>query len=345
MQGNKTYILVLAFLAFSMLGKAQTNCIQNLRDARNYYEDGKLNLLPDLLVKCINNGFSKEEKIEALRLLTLAYLFNEEERKAEASFLQLLKINPEYAVNQETEPTELVILSERYDTDPKFFFGVKIVGGYSFIQITENNFNSNLVQPGTYTPPINFGGGIYFQYPINDDFSANLEAYYLFRSTELNRPLVSAEGSSSNFHTISEDQQYLEIPLLVNYKIPYVNKFLLEVTGGPGFHYLTSSQMTLEGLGQNRNDLDMLSYRNLFNMSGILGLRANFKVLGKGYLTVETLYQYRFLNEVIKTENSLKDDFIKGLESNSQYIENQYKGHAILLRVGVRFPYFKPALK
>jgi hypothetical protein len=345
MQPIKKILFIGSFLCLlPLLVNAQSTCVQNLRDARNFYDQGKLNDLPKLLLKCIDNGFSKEEKVEALRLVTLSYLFNEEQDKAEQSFLRLLKIEPEFKVNQESDPTELIILSENYDTDPKFFYGFKLGSSFNIIQITDYYSIYDAAQRGSYEPPIGFSGGLFFQYPINNDFSANLEVLYNYRSTALVRPLESEEGSSTGIQTISEIQQWLEVPLLVNYRIPQVQRFLLEATGGPSLHYLLSSKLSVIGVDEEINNLDMLNdnYRNQFNVSAILGVRANFKNIGRHYLTVEALYQHRFINEV--NFNVDRSD-LNWMLKDAAYTESNYKGHAFILRIGLRFARFNPQLK
>ncbi len=333
--------MLLLFMTVSYHGFAQNNCVQNLRDARNAYDEGKLQDMPNLLSKCIENGFTDEEKVEALRFITLSYLFSEEQEKAEIAYLRLLKINPEYQVNEETDPTELIILSENYDTDPKFFYGLKLGSSYNFIEITEYYPMFDLAGRGTYEPPFGLGAGLFFQYPINDDFTANAEVHYNYRGSVLIRPTVTDEGGSGVPQTITENQQWLEVPLLINYKIPFVNKFLLEVTAGPSIHYLLSSNLSVNGI-EEINNLDMIDFRNQFNASGLVGLRGNFKQLGRNYITVEALFQFRFLEEVdfnSPGRAQLDYDLLQ-----AAYAENQYKGHAFILRFGFRFPRFNPEL-
>jgi hypothetical protein len=339
MRVNIKILIPLLFFACSFYGNAQNTCVQNLRDARNAYDEGKLQSLPELLLKCIENGFSKEEKVEALRLVTLSHLFNEDQQKAETSYLRLLKIDPEFKANEESDPTELLILAENFDTDPKFFFGFK--GGASYnIMDSKPEFSHNLQEPGSYDFPLGISGGLFFQYPINDKFSANLEAIYSYRNSLLNRPLGGAESSA--FFTVEETQQGLEVPILVNYKLPWINRFLLEATGGPSFHYLLISDLNTRGSGTELNNLDMLPYRNQFNMSGIIGLRANFKELGANYITLEMLFQYKVLSEV--NQDAMPEEVRIQLATSSTYTDFNYKGHALWLRLGLRFPYFKPEL-
>ena len=62
-------------LLFASRVQAQSSCAQTLRNARATYDQGRLHELPDLLAGCIGNGFTQQEKVEAYKLLTLAYIY------------------------------------------------------------------------------------------------------------------------------------------------------------------------------------------------------------------------------------------------------------------------------
>ena len=103
------FISVLFFLTvISNVGFAQT-CEENLSTAQERFEKGHLNGIPGLLVECLRSGFSRSEKIQAYRLLTISYLYNDDPFGAENSFLKLLELDPEYRVT-ENDPVELEYL-------------------------------------------------------------------------------------------------------------------------------------------------------------------------------------------------------------------------------------------
>lgn len=340
MRQSKFIVLGIALL-LPLLVKAQTNCVQNLRNARNLYEEGRLNELPDLLTTCIESEFTKEEKVEALRLITLAHLYNENEAEAEASFLKLLQLDPEYEVDPATEPVELVILKDKFDTNPKFSFGVKATQSINFVQVMNRDITLANASPGGYAPSLNLSFGAFFQYPFTRNLSANIEIHYVGRSTSLERPIFD-ESTEDVEQMISETQQSFEVPLLINYKIPF-KLFPLEITGGTTLHFLQSAALTLEGVGENRTNQDILPYRNSFNMSGVIGLRSEFKIIGRNYLSAEILYQHKLMNEV--NLPAQMDELQLDMQLRNGHSEFDYKSHAILLRIGIRIPYFNPQLK
>ncbi|WP_375579601.1 porin family protein [Marivirga tractuosa] len=340
MQANKNLLLLFFFFAISFSGIAQSSCVQNLRDARNAYDEGKLKELPELLLGCIENGFSKEEKVEALRLVTLSYLFNEEQEKAENSYLRLLKIDPEFEANEESDPTELLILADKFDTDPKFSYGVKASQNINFIDLESSEIVLSTAMPGGYEASLNISFGLFFQYPFNNKLAMNIELHYVGRFTSLERDIVN-ESNEDLKQIINETQQTFEIPLLLNYKLP-TRKFPLELTGGTNVHLLQSASLTLEGAGINRNGQNILPYRNRVNMSAVLGLRSEFKIIGRNYLSAEILYQHRLRTEV-KLPSQM-DQLQLDMQLQNAHREFYYRGHAVVIRVGIRFPYFKPEL-
>jgi len=101
-------------IIFSVFGlsvgysQTATNCTQTIRQIRLTYEQGRLHELPDLAKGCLRNGFTKEEKREAYRYLTLAYIYLEEPDSADINMLKLLETDHFYQVNQTIDPAEFI---------------------------------------------------------------------------------------------------------------------------------------------------------------------------------------------------------------------------------------------
>jgi len=336
-------ILMLLFLLLPKMVAAQEVCTQKLRNARNLYQEGKLERIPDLLSACIKSGFSKEEKIEALRLITLSYLYNENETAAQYTYLKLLLINPEFEPNREADPTELILLHESFDTAPKFFYGVNLGGAYNLVQVIEPTQSINTaLNVGNYAFSYTIGAGLFFQYPLTEKISVSSELNFHYRSLTLNKsPNNEATGTAPT--TITEDQSWLELPLLLNYELPFT-AFPLELAVGPSFHYLLNANVSSEGAGTNFNNTDFRTQRNQLNMSGLAGIRGNFKILGMGFLTVGVFYQHRFFDETLERSDTYTARQQR-LVLASGYQDGQFRGHAVWLKLGVKFPFYNPALK
>jgi hypothetical protein len=254
----------------------------------------------------------------------------------------LLQIDPEFSPNETADPTELLLLAEKFDTDPKFFWGIKLGAAYNLVQVIEPTLNYNTsLGPGTYSFSTSLGGGLFFQYPINERMSANAEVYFISRSLTLIKE-AEANTEQSNTQTTTEQHRWLELPLLFNYSL-LQQPFLLEATGGPSFHYLLDANLSSEGTGTPLNNINKLDRRNMFNVSALAGFRANFKILGKSFITLSLLYQHRLLKEVNYQPDYTQEE--EDARYDSSYADGQYKGHAVWLKLGIRIPYYKPELK
>src|SRR5882672_2230160 len=94
-----------------------SNCTQTLRLIRTTYDQGRLHELPSIAEGCLTapkgKGFTDEEKKEAYRYLTLAYIYLEEPEKADEMMLKLLETEHFYVVNTSIDPAEFIALYKK----------------------------------------------------------------------------------------------------------------------------------------------------------------------------------------------------------------------------------------
>src|SRR5690606_12370844 len=123
----------------------QLNCTQVLRAARVLYDEGRLHELQARMAGCLNRdedegGFSKSERIEAFKILTLAHIYLEEPTEADASMLSLLNTDPFVKLDTALDPIELHNLYRKFNTDPVFMIGGKIGFNTSHVNVTSNHY-------------------------------------------------------------------------------------------------------------------------------------------------------------------------------------------------------------
>src|SRR5258708_30166033 len=97
-----------------------SDCEQTLNQATAEFEAGRFYNLPSILKPCIDNGFSKEQKVRSYLLLTQSYLILNDPIAAENSYLQLLTADPEYVANPARDPVDVYYLSRKFTTTPLF---------------------------------------------------------------------------------------------------------------------------------------------------------------------------------------------------------------------------------
>ena len=76
------FLLINLFVQLDTI--AQNNCPRILKKAQTFFDEGKISEVATMLESCLNdkNGFTKEEKIKAYKLLVLTWLYFNEQIKA-----------------------------------------------------------------------------------------------------------------------------------------------------------------------------------------------------------------------------------------------------------------------
>src|SRR5882762_5493581 len=121
-------ITVAPRLATAQQRQQQTTCAQTLRLARSVYENGRLHELEALLNDCVKaDQWTTQERVDAYKLLTLAYIYMEEPEKADAMMLNILQTDPEFRPDINIDPAEFVALWGTFRTEPVYRLGVKVV--------------------------------------------------------------------------------------------------------------------------------------------------------------------------------------------------------------------------
>jgi len=99
-------ILPLFFgLHTSLVAQDVVGCTQLLDDAREAYSAGMVELVPELLLPCIESGLSGSLKLEAYKLVINAYIFDYLPDEAEKLMYAFLDENPNYQA-QPDDPAE-----------------------------------------------------------------------------------------------------------------------------------------------------------------------------------------------------------------------------------------------
>jgi len=86
-------------------------CTQLLEDAKEAYAAGMVDLVPELLSSCLENGLSGAAKVEAYKLVINAYLFDYLPDEADKQMSAFLEEFPDYQA-QPTDPAEFKLLLE-----------------------------------------------------------------------------------------------------------------------------------------------------------------------------------------------------------------------------------------
>ena len=275
-------------LSLSCTVRAQSTCAQILRTARATYDQGKLHELPGLLEGCLKSGFSKQEKVEAYKLLTLAYIYLEEPAKADEAMLQLLRTDSYFEINESADPAEFIALYKTFRTSPVYRIGARLG-----VNATKPSVVSSVYaidgSSSSYKPGISFQVGATLEIPINKKLTLNPELNFQVKSFKFTSTLA-LDNNQSNSSEGKESHSWVSIPVILQYKINE-SKFNPYVGLGVAGDYLLNAKIVMARNRVNATSIQERTYdisevRNSINISAVAAGGIKLK-LGSGYVISE----------------------------------------------------------
>ena len=227
---------VLLFLSCAVFAQKKSNeKTENysliLSQAEDDFERGNLSRIPRNVQRgFVKDGFTKEERIRAHRLLTLVHLYSDNEPAAEVELIELLKSDPEHPINPLTDSEEFQYLYSKFRTKP--IFRIAINGGLNRTQVstlqafgTRDAFDTN--------ETISAGIGIQYGVAIERElffrgFELSLGGLLSTKKYSSTNQIILGEyieetesRASSPFSELSqtESMSFLDISLIARYNV------------------------------------------------------------------------------------------------------------------------------
>jgi hypothetical protein len=302
----KKFLTLILFISLGFQSWAQsTSCAQTLRLATSTYEQGRLHELEGILANCLANGFTKEEKVIAYKLLTQANIYLEEPQKADDTMLKLLQTDHYFEINKDVDPAEFVALYNTFRTSEIYRVGAKlgvnatqpnVVNTITAVEIADDSEYK-------YGIAILFGGVV--DVPLNDKMTLHGELLYLQRKFEIDlkvdRGFTVEENPkplSNQFEGI-ETENWISLPLSFEYKIAD-KKYNPYVAGGVSVDYLLNAELKGERIRSGVNSIQETSFdfnplREKINISALVAAGVKTK-MGGGYFIAEVRYLHGITN-------------------------------------------------
>lgn len=192
-----------------------TTCAQTLRLARSVYENGRLHELPDLMGDCFKRDeWTVQERVDAYKLLTLAYIYLEEPEKADENMLNILRTDPEFKPNENIDPAEFVALYNTFRTEPVYRLGVKL--GANATQPNVHSYTALNEGTENYEYSYGFQAGVTAEIAIfNDRLILNPELYFQAKSFKATNTFFEDGQSTTGKITLKS----LSLPVSVQYPL------------------------------------------------------------------------------------------------------------------------------
>lgn len=342
---NKLLILLLFLLGLQTLTAQElVDCSILLEDAKEAYEAGMVELVPELLLECIQkNGLSGEAKIEAYKLVINSYLFDYMTAEADSLMGDFVEEFPGYR-SESSDTREFVTLLDAHLTalgiDPTTMpVDSTETGRVGIIQrFRERELSKGA---GEYGNTVGFNVGIPLTMPstlegyslgdpAGDDghfgmlpgFMTGVEGNLILKRKleaslgliyDLSRFSYSASPISNTSYRYVEAQHQLSMPLSVFYKFnPESRKICYYLRGGfiPSY-LLSASGKGTRNAGSTEDEVvvdpvKITASRTRFNVDGLIG----------GGIRIP------LSNAFIFTEIRLSSRFLKANQDDGRYPDN-----------------------
>lgn len=319
---------------------SQNNCGDALERAETLFDQGVIEEIPALLEACIRDGFSREEKVRAQKLVILSYLFDNRMYDAEGKMVSFLRANPEYQL-EPGDPSEFASLFSSYRTFPFLSLGIFTGGNISSATMLE--------QFGPYSPTTDevsysithpeYQIGISFNIFLSNSFELNLETVYAktsFSYSNLQYGFIETYRKESHSR--------LEFPVSFTFDFPgkklkpYLRLgasygLILNAYGDYKRSNINSSDEmsgTVESLG-----IDISDRRNPDVIAAMVGTGLKYKI-PRGHLFLDLRYHYG-LTELVKPETRWDPEIVFPFYQADEDFQIDY----LTFSFGFRYSFFK----
>jgi len=343
-------LLGATFLLLTQISVGQSlSCEATLTKARESFEAGHLYGIPATLKPCLDNGFDKSQRIQAYLLLTRTYLLIDDPISAEDSYLKLLKLDPEYNIDKDRDPVDIVYLSEKFTTTPIFVLFAKAGGNLAMIDVIHNFGTDNTeLSNEDYTN----SGGIQLaagsELNLNDQWSLGIEL-------GVSRSNYIYENSFFN-----NDQQLLEerltigsIPVYLKYRqkfnkfrpfiyIGFSNDFIIDAKANVKLTDRVNAE-NAEDIAEFQvtgPDVNLSKQRNFYNQSILFGIGTNYRI-GYNYLSIDIRYSLGLSNIVDVDQQYGNSELLY----KYGYIDDYKRLNRAFISIGYVKPLYKPRKK
>lgn len=279
--------------------ETERTCAINLKEAQSLYQSGKIESIPALITDCIKSGFTKEEGIQAYKLLINAYIFDNNIQKSEEMMLAFLQKYPEYEIIA-TDPNEFVHLMDQFNNRPRLLIG--IMTGINLSQIrTSENIGTHQVKgnPGDYKPDgVGFQVGFMLAKNLTERIEFDAEAQY---KQAVYSYVVKPEDIS--LLKFRETQSSIQFPVTSTYTFlhgklrPYIRAGFLSGLIVSSSANLTKTFADNVATPVSGEQINLIDKRNRINFWAIIGGGIKYKI-PKGYLRADIRYNFGLKNQV-----------------------------------------------
>jgi hypothetical protein len=320
---------------------SQEDCGTKIQEAQKFYDLGMLEEIPQMLAPCMEVGFTRNQKIEAYKLIILSYLLNDNQFEAEKTMVEFLKKYPEYEI-MPNDPIEFVYLFESYRTTSVFSFGInagfnltdpRIMEPFTVFDLSNTSTN-NTMKPG-FNVGIGLGRYISRKMMLNLEFNFTANNYGFYDEIKI------PENDALNSVTYTERLYKLEVPLSLVYEFT-IKKIHYFIRGGFSVSKITgitghASRKFADEIPVSSEDQNISYYRQNLLYGGIVGAGVRYKI-PRGVLTFD-LRANIGLNNIVRPDHRYENqEFL----TKYYYLDDNFSLNTFSLSASYYFSFYKP---
>ncbi len=333
--------LGMAGVIFPAFGQDQ-DCSESLDEARRLFDSGKLEKVEPTLEPCMKDGFTKSQKTEAYQIIILTQQYDNRPADAEETFLELLEHDPEFEVNEENTPEELLHLVNKHHAPPVWNAGL-IFGPVITNARRTNSYSTGNASNETKEYTSNSLGYV-IGVKVNRFITKDIE---IGAEIQLMRQSFKSTSDQFGFATIesAETQDWVQLPIMGTYDFSH-GKWEPYVSLGVVPAYMIAANAEIKrtvnsgansGLGDVTGpDIDMISQRNQFNIASLFAAGVKYKI-PRAFLLLEARHSWYFLNQV-KSEERFKNP---ELLYQYYYVDDNFNIGNIQIMLGFTYSFHK----
>jgi hypothetical protein len=332
-------IVLFIFLSHSLDVSSQDTCRETLERAETLFDQGIIEKIPDLLEDCINNGFGKQDRIRARRLIILAHLFDNNFDEAETAMTDFLRDVPGYQP-QANDPAEFSALFSSFRTFPFLSIGAFIGANLSQATMLESYGPYNINESGNFsitTPQYQIGAGASIF--LSNRWELNLESIYTrtnFAYNNLQYGFAQIENE--------ETHQRLDFPITFTFNFPG-NRWTPFLRLGASYGLIISASGDYKRSHINTGSLvfdpleirgvDISNQRSTNSLNAIVGSGVKYRI-PRGFLIFDLRYNYG-LSDLVNNENRWDQETV----FSYYHTDSDFQLDYFTFSIGFQYSFFK----
>jgi hypothetical protein len=301
------------------------SCDQRLEEAMRAYYGGNLREV-EMLIDYTNcaQSLTKEQRVNALRIIVISNLFLKEQEKADDAMLKLLKLNPEYKLT-DADPPEFENLLGSYKRKPLISIG--FYGGFNFAKYNIISPHSMDISssPSVYSGKSGFQLGFNTFYHLKKKLWLNTGIGTQYRQFKVTKILSGLDYYSLRTIESNQKQYYYDVPAAIRF-VHIKGKYQPFLEGGITTSFLFYSKAkfrtTTNGFNVHprisETEWEITNLRNKINIcpyaaagalikidKKMVGVKISYAVEQKGQVRHSSIYE----KGVLKSLGYIDDDF------------------------------------